>query len=65
MASHKLATSPLHHRPTLRAAVRLSLSKGEISVRAALDELKSDLAQVDRMIRVLEWASARPKTARA
>jgi hypothetical protein len=37
----------------------------EVSVRTALAELKSELAQVERMIRVLEWASARPKAAQA
>ena len=61
MASHNLATP---HRFG-RSAARLRMGSREVSVRTALAELKSELAQVERMIRVLEWASARPKAARA
>ncbi len=61
MASHDLATSP-RLRP-VRSAARLRSGPREVSVRTALAELKSELAQVERMIRVLEWASARPKAA--
>lgn len=64
MASLNFASTP-RHRPALNAAARLRMGSREVSVRTALDELKSELAQVERMIRVLEWASARPKTARA
>jgi hypothetical protein len=39
------------------------MGSNELSVRAALAELKSELAQVERMIRLLEWASVRPKAA--
>jgi hypothetical protein len=39
------------------------MGSNEISVRTALAELKSELAQVERMIRLLEWASVRPKVA--
>ena len=60
MASHNLATTPRF----AHAAARLRLGSRELSVRTALAELKSELAQVERMIRVLEWASARPKAAR-
>jgi hypothetical protein len=62
MASHHFATTP-HHRPIRNAVARLRMGSNELSVRAALAELKSELAQVERMIRVLEWASVRPKAA--
>jgi len=64
MVSDNRSTTP-RYRQSRRNAPRLPMGPGELSVRATLDELKSDLAQVDRMIRLLEWASVRPKAARA
>jgi hypothetical protein len=62
-----MASSPLslvtRYRP-FRAVVELPRRQSNrIELRQTLAELKSELAQVDRMIRVLEWASARPKSA--
>jgi hypothetical protein len=62
MASHSFATSP-RYRSVRNAVARLRMGPNELSVRTALAELKSELAQVERMIRLLEWASVRPKTA--
>ena len=64
MASYSFATTP-HHRPAQNIVARLRMGSNEISVRTALAEFKSELAQVERMIRLLEWASVRPKTAAA
>lgn len=62
MASHNYAFTP-QHRPARSAVARLRMGSNELSVRSALAELKSELAQVERMIRLLEWASVRPKPA--
>jgi hypothetical protein len=62
MASQNFATTP-HHRSSRNAVARLRMGSREVSVRTALAELKSELAQVERMIRLLEWASARPRAA--
>ena len=64
MASHFANMTP-HHRSSRTSVARLRMGSNEVSVRAALAELKSELAQVERMIRLLEWASVRPKAARA
>ncbi len=37
----------------------------EVSFRTTLADLKADLEQVNRMIRVLEWAAARPRAGKA
>lgn len=62
MVSHSFAITP-RFRSTRNAVARLRMGTNEISVRTALAELKSELAQVERMIRLLEWASVRPKVA--
>ena len=62
MASHNLALAP-RFRPSRSTVARLRMGSNELSVRSALAELKSELAQVERMIRLLEWASVRPKAA--
>ena len=49
------------------APPNLSLRKRKrpqpVSRTASLDELQGDLEEVERLIRVLEWASVRPKAA--
>lgn len=62
MASSPLSLVTRYRR--FRPAVELPRRPSHrAELRQTLAELKSELAQVERMIRVLEWASVRPKPA--
>ena len=55
--------SPCHKAPHELPSPRRRQSPDELSHEASLDELHRDLAEVERMIRLLEWASTRPRAA--
>ena len=42
------------------AGIQMLAGHDDLSLRSTLADLKAELEQVDRMIRVLEWAAARP-----
>jgi len=50
-------------RPHELSTLNRIQSPQAISGMASLDELQNELAEIERMIRLLEWASARPRAA--
>ena len=56
--------NPAKRLPVDAAVPRRWRGTKRLPARKSIDELKKDLVEVERMIRLLEWASARPGVSR-
>jgi hypothetical protein len=63
MTSQALTTAPRRHSDGDAGASKWT-ARRVFSAKKSLDELRKDLAEVERMIRVLEWVALRPSASR-